>query len=180
MIDRQEYYAFLSKVFANFLELEDIRALKNSELLEIIGRDALEWFNTKSEDELREELNVDFTTLFLMSNQPIESSIIDNKKEVLVGLQNPVTLFYHKSGYEFNLMHTHLQIPDHIAIEFGFMQMLIFNNELLLQEEFLKTHLASWAIPYLLSIKFAAQTPFYRDLCDFAAEFLASDLENFS
>jgi len=177
MNNREYIYAFLSRVFADALGKKEIEGLKDSELLKTIGEESCSWFNGSGIDEITEILNVEYASLFMMSNQPIESSVIDNKSEILVGLQNPVMLFYHKSGYEFNLLHTHLQIPDHIAIEFGFMQNLIVNNEIALQREFLSKHLAKWAIPYLVGCKFAANTVFYGELCDFAAEFIASDLE---
>ncbi len=176
-MSRGEIYAFLSRVFADTIGSKEIEALRDSELLSTLGEKSVKWFLAYNDEELLEALNVDFTSLFVMNNPPIESSVVDNKNEVLVGLQNPVMLFYHKSGYEFNLLHTHLQIPDHIAIEFGFLQNLVNNNEIHLQKEFLKKHLANWGIPYLIGCKSAADTPFYEDLCDFSAEFLASELD---
>lgn len=172
-------YAFLSKVFADVLDDEFLQDLvQNDELLETIGENSKQWFQNNSIEDIKEALNVDFTTVFLMNARAFESAIVDSKEEILVGLQNPVMQFYFNHNYELNLNATHLQTPDHISIELAFMQNLVGKNETHAQIEFLQTHLVNWAIPYLIAIKAMCQSPFYADICDFTVEFLASDFEN--
>lgn len=172
-------YAFLSKVFADTLDdtfLEDLS--QNNELLETLGENTKEWFETTSLEVIKEALNIDFTSIFLMNERAFESAVIDSKEEILVGLQNPVMQFYFNHNYELNLGATHLQTPDHISIEFAFMQNLVSKNETKAQIEFLQNHILAWAIPYLIAIKGMCQTPFYADMCDFTIEFLATDFQN--
>lgn len=175
---RTYLYAFLSRVFANALDEKYLLELQhNDELLSMLGEASFNWFKTTSLENLSEALNIDFSSIFLMNAKPIESSIIDAKDEILVGLQNPVMQFYFNHNYELNLAASHLQTPDHISIELAFMQNLIGKDEKKAQKEFLEVHLLKWAVPYFLGVKPMAQTPFYKDLSDFTIEFLASDYD---
>jgi len=170
-------YAFLSRMFSDILDKKLLMELKEDKaLLEmLLGEEAMVWFEETPLDELEEVLNMDFTSLFLMNSMPIESSVLDDKDEVMVGLQNPVMQFYFAHGYELALKLSHIQTPDHLSIECAFMQNLVLKNEVDVQKEFLQKHLLAWAPVYLLGIKGMAQTPFYEALCDFGAEFLVSD-----
>jgi len=55
------------------------------------------------------------------------------------------------------------------------MQSMISQNDKFTQAEFLHKHLLNWIVPFLVAVKPMADTPFYRDLCDFTIEFLMSD-----
>ncbi|WP_300369098.1 molecular chaperone TorD family protein [Hydrogenimonas sp.] len=169
-------YAFLSRIFTEEL---DERALKdlyeNEELLETIGEETLQWFRQNELPALKEALNIDYNSLFGINNHPIESAVMDSKNEILVGLQNPVMQFYFSHGYELNLESSRLYVPDHAGIEFGFMQSMISGGDRKAQAEFLHGHLVRWIVPFLIAVKPMADTPFYRDLCDFTIEFLLSD-----
>lgn len=174
--NRVYMYAFLSKIYNDVLDKEYLEELKqNSDLLELIGENTKNWFLQTSLEEIYKESNVDYTTLFLMNAKPIETSIIDAKDEILIGLSNPVMQFYFNHGYELNLGASNLQTPDHIALEFAFMQNLVSKDELQAQKEFLQMHLLNWAVPYFIAIKKMATTPLYQDLSDFVIEFLAND-----
>lgn len=171
-------YAFLSRVFQDSLDEKFLKDLiENETLLEMIGEDSKEWFLNTPIEKIKEELNVDYSSVFLMNAKPIETSVIDSKDEILVGLQNPVMQFYFQNNYDLNLAATHIQTPDHISIELAFMQNSISRGEFKVQKEFLQKHLLNWSIPYFISIKEMLKTPLYKDLCDFSIEFLASDFE---
>ncbi|MDQ1299115.1 MAG: putative dimethyl sulfoxide reductase chaperone [Campylobacterota bacterium] len=169
-------YAFLSRVMSNILDRRFIIDLKNNQqLLEIIGEETQQWFTKTEEETLLEALNVDYTSLFLLNMQPIESFVLDAKNETLVGLQNPAMAFYFKHGFELNMDQTELMAPDHLSIELAFMQTMVYRNETQGQMEFMNAHLFAWVVPYMLGMKSMASTPFYRDICDFMVEFLAAD-----
>jgi len=169
-------YAFLSRVFTEELDdraLEDLRG--NEALLETIGEETAAWFGSLDFDALKEALNVDYNSLFVINNHPIESAVTDSKNEILVGLQNPVMQFYFSHGYELNLESSKLYVPDHAGIELGFMQSMISTGDKKSQAEFLHKHLLPWIVPFLTGVRPMAETPFYRDLCDFTIEFLLDD-----
>ena len=169
-------YAFLSRIFTEELDDKALRDLKNNEaLLETIGEETARWFKENDEATLKEALNVDYNSLFVINNHPIESAVMDSKNEILVGLQNPVMQFYFSHGYDLNLEGAKVYVPDHAAIEFGFMQSMISSGDKTTQAEFLHKHLLTWIVPFLVAIRPMADTPFYRELCDFIVEFLLAD-----
>jgi len=173
---RAYIYAFLSRIFSSEIDAKLLQDMKgNAELLQTIGDEAYEYIASKSNEELLDELNVEYNYLFVMNNHPIESAVQDVKNEILVGLQNPVMQFYVNYGYEINLDASNLYVPDHIAIELGFMQKLVLQDDKQAQIKFAQAHLLSWVPPFLISVKDMSQNPFYYDLCDFAIEFLLED-----
>lgn len=171
-------YAFLSRTMADTPDkryVSDLR--KNRDLLELLGEGSVEFFDSKSDEEIVEELNEDFSSMFVINTQAVESFVLDAKNETLVGLQNPVMNFYYRHGFELNMNQTELMAPDHLSIELAFMQTLIFRDEKKPQYDFLKEHLFIWVVPYMIGMQSMAITPFYRDICDFMAEFIVGDFE---
>jgi len=155
--------------------VSDLR--NNRDFLELLGESTVAYFDEKSDEVILDELNEDFSSMFVINTQAVESFVLDAKNETLVGLQNPVMNFYYKHGFELNMDQTELMAPDHLSIEFAFMQTLIFRNEPQAQADFLKEHLFNWVVPYMMGMKSMALTPFYSDICDFIVEFLVADYE---
>jgi TorA maturation chaperone TorD len=175
---RRYVYAFLSRVMSDIPDtrfIADLRA--NTELLETIGEATEAWFEEHSDEELAVMLNTDYSSLFVLNTQPIESFVLDAKNETLVGLQNPVMAFYFNHGFEVNMNQTEIMAPDHLAIEFAFMQTLVHRQEMKAQRAFMDEHLMMWVIPYMLGMRSMAETPFYQEMCDFMIEFLSADYE---
>ncbi len=174
-------YAFLSRVMSDIPDRRFIHDLKNNDqLLEIIGEETQEWVQSNDEETLYEAMNIDYTSMFILNTQPVESFVLDAKNETLVGLQNPVMAFYFTHGFEVNMDQTQIMAPDHLSIEFAFMQTLVYRDEAAPQLEFLDQHLFPWVVPYMMGMKNMADTPFYRDICDFIVEFLSADYEYLS
>lgn len=173
---RAYIFAFLSRIFSSHIEkklLNEIQA--NEDLLKTIGDNAFEYLKHNDEEKLLNELNIAFYSLFVTNNHPIESAVIDAKNEILVGLQNPVMQFYFNHGYDLNLAASSLHVPDHLAIEFGFMQNLVLQNDKINQLKFYEEHLMAWVPPYLISTKEMCDNPFYSDIFDFAIDFMFED-----
>ncbi|MDD5717699.1 MAG: molecular chaperone TorD family protein [Sulfuricurvum sp.] len=169
-------YAFLSRVMSDIPDRRFINDLKNNEsLLEIIGEETKEWILSTDNEAIYDQLNTDFTSMFILNTQPVESFVLDAKNETLVGLQNPVMAFYFTHGFEVNMDQTEIMAPDHLGIELAFMQTLVYRNEEEPQLDFLDQHIFPWVVPYMMGMKSMADTPFYRDLCDFIVEFLTAD-----
>ncbi len=171
-------YAFLSRMFEKELGHKEIKDLRsNPELLETIGKEAKEYMLQEDVAKIEEELNIDFNSLFVINSQPVESLVVDSTGEILVGLQNPVMFFYFENGYELDMNKTEILAPDHLSIEFAFMQNLAYRSETKQAQKFLKEHLLLWVVPYLVAMQKQAQTPFYKDLCDFTNDFLLHEYE---
>lgn len=171
-------YAFLSRTMANTADKNYVRDLRNNtELLELLGEDTLAWFQAKSDEEILDALNEDYSSMFIINTQPVESFVLDAKNETLVGLQNPVMNFYYRNGFDLNMDQSELMAPDHLSIELAFMQTLIYRDEQKPQYRFLQEHLFNWVVPYMIGMKSMAATPFYRDICDFTVEFIVADYD---
>lgn len=174
-------YAFLSRFFTTQIDESFYKELKkNKDLLATIGVNSFNWVDTISDQEALKQLNVDFTSMFEINTQPVESFVLDAKQESLVGLQNPVMQFYFNHGYDVNMNQTKVMAPDHISIEFAFMQALVQRDEKQVQLEFLTKHLGLWAVPYFMGMKSMATTPIYEEICDFIVEFLVADIDSLS
>lgn len=171
-------YAFLSRVMSDIADARFLKDLKNnSDLMDLIGEESKIWLQKNDDQTILDALNSDFTSMFILNTQPIESFVLDAKNESLVGLQNPVMAFYFNHGFDLNMDQTDLMAPDHLSIELAFMQTLVYRDEQGAQLEFLRDHLISWVVPYMMGMKSMADTPFYRDMCDFIIEFLTADYE---
>ncbi len=177
---RHEYrlyiYAFLSRVMSGEPDARFVNDLRhNRDLLETIGDETVLWFDENDDTVLLEALNTDYSSMYIINTQPIESFILDAKNETLIGLQNPAMAYYFQNGFEVDMTQTNIIAPDHLSIEFAFMQTLIYRQEQTPQFEFLQNHIIAWVLPYMAGMRSMADTPFYRDLCSFIIEFLTAD-----
>lgn len=191
---RINMYALLSRLIMEEVDENTLEMIKSKqELLELFPN-TKEWgtFLTKDTKSLiDEELNVDYTTVFLLNVYPYESVFMNDEGHINPTLTNPTLQFYLEHGYEIDLNKTRVLSPDHLAVEMEFMITLIndqlnaysmFNQEeekkaLQTQKEFMEKHLLKWSPIYLLSAKDLAETPFYQDTCQTTLEFLLSDYE---
>lgn len=191
---RINMYGFISRLFMEEVDENLIQMIKSKpELLDLFPL-TKEWdlfFNKETKSLIDEELNVDYTTIFLLNAYPYESVFMNDEGHINPTLTNPTLQFYLEHGYEIDLNKTRVLSPDHIAVEMEFMITLIndqlnaysmFNEEeekkaLTAQKEFMENHLLRWSTIYLLSAIDLAETPFYKDVCEMALEFLLSDYE---
>lgn len=174
---RTQIYALLSRMYMTAPDAEALDFFrKNAHILEQIGPECEQWFFNTPFESLQNTLTEDFTGLFITHNYPVECRILEHETALGTGFENPVMLFYTQKGFRIDLSESPVKEPDHLAIELGFMQQLCTENDLENARKFLKRHLGFWAPPFLLGVKQMAKTPFYRDLCDFTAEYLVSDL----
>lgn len=191
---RINMYGFISRLFMEEVDENLIQMIKSKpELLDLFPL-TKEWdlfFNKETKSLIDEELNVDYTTIFLLNAYPYESVFMNDEGHINPTLTNPTLQFYLEHGYEIDLNKTRVLSPDHIAVEMEFMITLIndqlnaysmFNEEeekkaLKAQKEFMENHLLRWSTIYLLSAIDLAETPFYKDSCEMALEFLLSDYE---
>lgn len=175
--DRSFIYSFLAKIFFEPLSKEALYELKRcGELLQILGgKELLDFMFSESDEILYELLNIDFTSIIMLGNPPIATSVLHSKKEILTGAQNPVMFFYHTRGYSFLADSVDMKIPDHVSTQFMFMVELIRNNETDVQKEFLRLHILNWMPAYLVALKGRFESRFYRAISEFTIRFLQKE-----
>jgi len=194
---RINMYGLLSRLLIEEVDFATLEKIKNTPDLLDLFPNTKEWelFHQKDTIKLIEEdLNPDFTTVFLINVYPYESVFMNDEGFINPTMTNPTLMFYHQHGYEIDMEKTRALSPDHIAIEMEFMMNLAkeelnamarekeseVNRLRQLQKSFLEEHLANWGPVYLLAAKDIAETPFYYDVCETAAEFIMSDYDYLS
>lgn len=191
---RINMYAFISRLLIEEVDENLLEKIKNNpDLLELFPN-TKEWqtFKTKSTKELiDEDLNVDYTTVFILNAYPYESVFMNDEGYINPTPTNPTLQFYLEHGYEIDLNKTRVLSPDHIAVELEFMITLIqeqlkaysMNDQegekkaLNLQKEFMENHILQWAPIYLMAARDMSETPFYYDVCQMALDFIMTDYE---
>ncbi|RUM50514.1 MAG: hypothetical protein DSY47_01490 [Hydrogenothermus sp.] len=194
---RINMYGLLSRLFIEEVDPFTLAKIKeNEDLLELFPN-TREWDKFWEKDVMKlveEDLNVDFTTIFILNVYPYESVFVNDEGHINPTITNPTLIFYRDNGYSIDLNKTRALSPDHIGVELEFMMNLVQEelNALAredekevervrkIQKKFLEEHLANWGLPYLLAVKDIAETPFYYDVADATLEFLMSDLEHIS
>ena len=194
---RINMYGLLSRLFIEEVDPFTLAKIKeNEDLLELFPN-TKQWDKFWEKDVMKlveEDLNVDFTTIFILNVYPYESVFVNDEGHINPTITNPTLIFYRDNGYAIDLNKTRALSPDHIGVELEFM-MNLAQEELnalaredekevkrvrKIQKRFLEEHLANWGLPYLLAVKDIAETPFYYDVADATLEFLMSDLEHLS
>ncbi len=191
---RLNMYGLLSRLLIEEMDFYTLEKIKeNKDLLDLFPK-TKEWnlfWEKDTQKLIEEDLNVDFTTIFILNAYPYESVFVNDEGYINPTITNPTLMFYRDHGYSIDLNETRALSPDHIAVELEFMMNLV-QEELnaiakedekevkrvrKIQKDFLKNHLANWGSIYLLSARELAETPFYQDVCNLALEFILSDYE---
>jgi len=191
---RLNMYGLLSRLLIEEMDFYTLEKIKeNKDLLDLFPK-TKEWnlfWEKDAQKLIEEDLNVDFTTIFILNAYPYESVFVNDEGYINPTITNPTLMFYRNHGYSIDLNETRALSPDHIAVELEFMMNLV-QEELnaiakedekeakrvrKIQKDFLKNHLANWGSIYLLSARELAETPFYQDVCNLALEFILSDYE---
>ncbi len=194
---RINMYGLLSRLLIEEVDFATLEKIKQTpELLDLFPN-TKEWKLLHEKDTIKlieEDLNPDFTTIFLINVYPYESVFMNDEGHIDASITNPTLMFYHQHGYEIDMEKTRALSPDHIAIEMEFMMSLAKeelnaiarekDTEVLrlrkLQKKFLEEHLANWGPIYLMAARDIAETPFYYDVCETATEFIMSDYDYLS
>jgi len=136
-----------------------------------------------------EDLLVDYTRLFLgpvdILAKPYGSVWLDADAPLMGGSTMAVPQHYEDAGFAVD--EGFRDLPDHIAVELEFLYVLLFREaeaqlrqdaETLaglarMRQRFLGEHLGQWAGPFAAAVATGAETPYYRDLADLTARFVA-------
>ena len=139
-----------------------------------------------------EELQIDYTRLFLNPTGPLaspyESAWIAGRDPMLVDeIARSVLDGYRSGGYEVDA--DFRDLPDHIAAEMEFLYALIFREARAaasgndaeraeavdLRRRFLEQHLGRWIGPFAQALRSGGETALYRTLADLTERFVRSE-----
>ncbi len=188
-------YGLLAEVFRNEPDSALIEMIRVPAFLEALSETGVELggdFVNGNVGELIEELAVEYTRLFLgpgrhiSPHESVHHELTDGRKWGTLWGDSTMEVkeFIESSGLE--LRPDSNLIPDHISVEFEFMQLLTEHEEGAIrqsdkeslrachgmQRHFLGKHISKWVPKFCSEVIVKAENPFYRQMAEFAKSFV--------
>ena len=193
-MERSRLYGLLAAVFRQAPGGDLVRSIKAPELagaLLAAGFDPGIEFYKKDEEELREELAIEYTRLFCGPGphiSPHESVQLKRGSGMLWGQETVVVKrTIEAAGFDYD---QHFNgIPDHISVELEYLAKLVSveadcwrsgntadaENALGWQHQFIAKHAGKWIPVFCRKVKEQAQMPFYAAFASLLRQFIAGE-----
>ncbi len=193
---RSNMYSLLSRVFIREVDKPFLNLLKDEENVEAFRDSGFSFcgdFINKKDDEILNELAVEYAALFLISTgrqlSPYESVQLSKEGQLGGEAASKTLAFYKSAGFDFPLESN--IFPDHFAVELEFMSHLCIkeaeayeiNEEQIVesvrtkQVEFMSAHLGQWYKNFLNAVERSTEDPFYGGMSLLVGEFLDSEMQ---
>ncbi len=196
---RSNVYGFLATVFGHEVSSELLQQIKDPQFLGVLSNLGLNLdsdFFQKPEEELLEDLAVEFARLFLgpgkhiSPHESIHHQRSDGDWGQMWGKSTvEVKNFIESAGLDYNEAYTGL--PDHISVEFEFMQQVTSREEqalsegdkegalycLKMEKKFIEEHLVHWIPAFCEKVVSQAELSFYREMAALTNNFIQFENE---
>ncbi len=196
---RSNVYGLLATVYGQEVTLEFLRRIKDPQFMGVLSDMGLELerdFFEKPELELIEDLAVEYAALFLgpgkhiSPHESVHHKRSDGDWGKLWGKSTvEVKKFIESAGLDYKEAYTGL--PDHISVEFEFMQQVTLREEqalsendqegalycLKMEKKFIEEHLIRWVPAFCEKIISRAELPFYREMAALTIKFIEFEKE---
>ena len=188
---RANLYAFFSRLFARELDDDAVEMLWGP-----LGHALLPRFTESDEitilrdaDRRIATFDADYVHITVVNVVPYASFYLRDDARVQAGLENPITDFLKRYGFEVDLIAARALAQDHIGIVLEAMSVLC-NHEAQaeengepdyaahirgIQREFLRTHVLPWVPVYLFAVERCAHTLLYREAADVVMNLIGDD-----
>jgi TorA maturation chaperone TorD len=197
---RINVYGLLARVYRKEILPDFLGQIRSPQLkgaLSALGAELGDDFFSRPEEELLEDLGVEYTRLFLGPGRhiPANESVHHERKDgdwgSLWGASTvEVKKFIETSGLHYKDEFT--DMPDHISVEFEFMQKVIEKEReaweegdseralycLKMQKMFIDDHLIKWVPQFCGKVVSAAELSFYREMARITGNFIEFEKEN--
>jgi TorA maturation chaperone TorD len=191
---RINVYQFLARIYTKEITPEFLPLLRDPHVLGVLldfGAHFGDEFISIPADELIEDLAVEYTRLFLgpgkhiPANESIHHERDDGDWGRLWGASTvEVKKFIESAGLEYRT--DYKDMPDHISVEFEFMQKIIEKERdewkdgnveralycLKMEKKFIEEHIARWVPLFCKKIIDDAELPFYREIARVTKDFV--------
>ena len=191
---RVNLYALISRIMLIEVDKEFLETIESDKNIMELFPNYRDWSKREEFDMdtiIKEYLNVDFASMFLMNMVPYESFYTRDDQMIESGGDNPVIELYNSLDFRVDIAKARIVSADHIGVELEFMYMLCIalrkacdagDEEGVLelfaiQKGFMKKHILEWMPMFLINMKKESRTPLYHDASGLAMEFLLSDYE---
>ncbi|MCP4287494.1 MAG: hypothetical protein GY792_24160 [Gammaproteobacteria bacterium] len=190
---RSETYGLLANIFREEPSealINELRGPRLSGVFSALDVELGDNFYNDPTSEVKESLSLEFTRLFIGPGPHISAheSIFSDMDSGMGALWGPKTVevkkFIETTGLDYELRFT--GIPDHVSVEFEFMQKLTeWEAEKWIQEDrksaeycltvqrmFLEKHLLCWILQFCNAVMDKTETPFYRAIADLTKNYM--------
>ena len=197
---RSNIYGLLATVYRQEITPELLKQFMDPQFLEVlinIGAEGIgDHLFQKSEAELIEELAVEYTRLFLGPGKhisPHESVHHQRDDDQWGKLWGKSTAEIKKviESTGLNYIEDYKGLPDHISVEFEFMQQLILHEKKAwreadtdkaiscrqIEKKFVEEHLSRWVPSFCKKVIKETDLPFYRSLAELTKSFIEYEME---
>jgi TorA maturation chaperone TorD len=195
---RSNIYGFLSSMFREEINAKRLLQIKGPVIKEALSEMGLQYdiFSQKDQDELLEDLAVEYARLFLGPDKHISPhESVHHKRDDgdwgthWGGSTVDVKKFIETTGLEYKQEYTGM--PDHISVELDFMKEAAGREAQALEEKdwegalycqkmekkFIRDHLIKWIPEFCDKIISQAEISFYGDLADVTKDFITLEFE---
>ena len=195
---RSNIYGFLSSLFREEITDERLRQIKDPAIKEVLSEMGFQYevFSQKDQDQLLEDLAVEYCRLFLGPDKHISphESVHHQRDDGDWGTHwgastVDVKKFIETAGLEYKQEYTGM--PDHISAELDFMKEAAEREAQALEEndwegalycqkmekKFISDHLIKWIPAFCDKIISQAEISFYGDLADVTKKFIELESE---
>jgi len=197
---RSIIYGFLARVYRKELTLDMLVRIKDSRFTEVLsdlGVQLGDGFYAKPDEELLEDLAIEYTGLFLGPGRHISphESIHYERDDGDWGKHwgastVEVKKFVESLGLQYKESDT--SIPDHISVELELMQKIISKEKeawekndgkgalhyLKIEKMFMDDHIIQWVPRFCDEITANAELSFYREMAGLTKNFIQVDMNN--
>ena len=195
---RSNIYGFLSSMFREEISAERLSQIKDPAIKEVLSEMGIQYdiFSKKDQDQLLEDLAVEYTRLFLGPDKHISPhEAVHHQRDDgdwgvhWGGSTVDVKKFIETTGLEYKQEYSGM--PDHISVELDFMKEAAGREAQALEEKdwegalycqkmekkFICDHLIKWIPTFCDKIISQAEISFYGDLADVTKDFINLEFE---
>jgi putative dimethyl sulfoxide reductase chaperone len=195
---RSNIYGFLSSMFREEISAERLRQIKGPDIKEVLSEMGIQYeiFSKKDQDQLLEDLAVEYARLFLGPDKHISPhEAVHHQRDDgdwgthWGGSTVDVKKFIETTGLEYKQEYSGM--PDHISVELDFMKEAAGREAQAIEEKdwegalycqkmekkFICDHLIKWIPTFCDKIISQAEISFYGDLADVTKDFITLESE---
>ena len=196
---RSNIYGLLSAVYRQEITSDLLQQIKDPRFLGVLSALGIQWeseFFQKPEEELLDDLAVEYARLFLGPGKHISphESVHHPREGAQPGQLWGESTVEVKKCIESSGLHYESEykgLPDHISVEFEFMEQVTLREELAwgekdkdgalyclkMEKEFIEEHLIRWVPDFCEKIMKEAGLPFYREIAELTKNFIEFEKE---
>ena len=195
---RSNIYGFLSSMYREEITAERLRQIKGPAIKEVLSEMGIQYdiFSKKDQDQLLEDLAVEYARLFLGPDKHISPhEAVHHQRDDgdwgvhWGGSTVDVKKFIETTGLEYKQEYSGM--PDHISVELDFMKEAAGREAQAIEEKdwegalycqkmekkFICDHLIKWIPTFCDKIISQAEISFYGDLADVTKDFITLESE---